>query len=336
MAPRGLGGFGPLPCATGLCRISVVSLCLCGSVWVRLSLCAEGLQSKGMPASVGRTGSLGASTVGGSSHGTVSSVPKAALSENREKALIGAVRRGDQSTGAALLRTDVNVNCIGEDGLSPLWHAVWRGDDATVMLLLDSGVDATRICETVGMTALHLAAVRGHTGIIRVLLEQKRCGVDAVAKDGMTALCLAAKHGHFESCEVLLNAGASPLTRVIVDNAGSTPIGPADIARLFGHGRVADLIGSRAANFDDVDVYADSGSIRSLVASVDSGRPSATMWQSCAPSAGRPTYLSFDNGSVTTVPSLDNRLEVPADHAVVDRKKKRRGCCNASPACVVS
>lgn len=64
------------------------------------------------------------------------------------------------------------------------------------------------ILRLAGLTALHLAAQRGHVGVVRLLLEAA-CDLHLVTlKQHETALHLAADHGHPEVVALLLEMKA--------------------------------------------------------------------------------------------------------------------------------
>lgn len=60
-----------------------------------------------------------------------------------------------------------------------------------------------------GITALHLAASKGHKEIVQVLIEQYKSDVDARTIDGSTTLHRAAEAGHVDIVLLLLGNGAA-------------------------------------------------------------------------------------------------------------------------------
>ena len=68
------------------------------------------------------------------------------------------------------------------------------------------------------MTALHLAAEKGHIYVANVLLSH-RAFVNAKSKGGLTPLHLSAQNGYKELCEILIkqhNASKDALTLVLL------------------------------------------------------------------------------------------------------------------------
>lgn len=87
-----------------------------------------------------------------------------------------------------------------------LCHLVNRGDVEGVKLALMAGAMATSSARGRG-TALHYAAIGGHTGIIRLLLEH---GADPTVKcDGRTPLDIAREHSPNEEADGMLERAAA-------------------------------------------------------------------------------------------------------------------------------
>ncbi|KAL5699369.1 RING-type E3 ubiquitin transferase [Ranunculus cassubicifolius] len=209
--------------------------------------------------------------------------------------LVSAARDGDFQEAKALLEYNPRLARYSTFGVrnSPLHYSASQGHHEIVSLLLDSGVDINvrnyrgqtalmQACqhghwEVVltlvlskanihkvdclnGGTALHFAALNGHTRCIRLLLAdyipsisnfwnimRKRSADEPVteftegsflskvinkpADGGITALHMAALNGHIESVQLLLDLGASVCEVTVEDGttidligAGSTPL----------------------------------------------------------------------------------------------------------------
>ncbi|KAF0900983.1 hypothetical protein E2562_037164 [Oryza meyeriana var. granulata] len=209
--------------------------------------------------------------------------------------LVSAARDGDIQEAMALLELNPRLARYSTFGIrnSPLHYSAAKGHHEIVSLLIESGVDINlRNCrgQTAlmqaclyghwkvvqilvlfkanihkkdcfsGATAIHFAALRGHTRCLRLLVadyvpslpefwnvmhakstdETNKEAFDAVAlrrlinsksDGGVTPLHLAALHGHAESVQLLLDLGASVSEVTINDGStidligsGSTPL----------------------------------------------------------------------------------------------------------------
>ncbi len=87
-----------------------------------------------------------------------------------------------------------------------LLTASWNGDIKEVWDLLDKGADINT-SNSLGETALHLAAFGGHSETAELLLE-KRANINAVDKGGNTALLLACYFKQIDVISVLVEKGA--------------------------------------------------------------------------------------------------------------------------------
>lgn len=102
-----------------------------------------------------------------------------------------------------------------------LIDAARNGDLAAVQALLAGGADANR-AQGDGMTALHLAAERGHAAVADLLLSAGAT-VDAKTRIGSyTPLHLASRGGHGSIATALLDAGADP--HATTTGSGVTPV----------------------------------------------------------------------------------------------------------------
>ncbi|KAJ9689140.1 hypothetical protein PVL29_014675 [Vitis rotundifolia] len=209
--------------------------------------------------------------------------------------LVSAARDGDLQEAKALLEYNPRLARYSTFGVrnSPLHYSAAQGHHEIVSLLLESGVDINlrnyrgqtalmqacqhghwEVVQTLvlfranihradylnGGTALHLAALNGHSRCIRLLLAdyipsipdlwnilRKRSNreesisefdegalcqvINRPADGGITALHMAALNGHVETLQLLLDLGAS-LSEVTVEDgttidligAGSTPL----------------------------------------------------------------------------------------------------------------
>ena len=93
---------------------------------------------------------------------------------------------------------------------TPLHQAVLSGDRAAVQRLIRSGADVN-VANRYGVTALLLAAQRGHADLIDVLLKAGASvkAADAKLPEGQTLLMHASRTGNVASMKSLIAAGSS-------------------------------------------------------------------------------------------------------------------------------
>ena len=130
-----------------------------------------------------------------------------------------------------------------EYGNTALHVAAVQGHTACIGVLLDRGADI-KIKTNQGLTALHIAAHQSHTVCIGVLLDR---GADAEIKtnQGATALHLATQRGHTECIGVLLDRGADIESK---ESQGFTAL---HVATDQGHIECTRLLLDRQAVIDE-------------------------------------------------------------------------------------
>lgn len=143
--------------------------------------------------------------------------------------LLLSAKSGDDARTKAVLGRSAPSVAPGGDDLTPL-HP-----------------DATR--DARGNTALHLAAIHGHSEVARLLVDagaSTEAAVTSGENEGLTPLRLAAERGHLSTVRVLLAAGADTAAEDLVDRA--TPLHAAAEA---GHTAVVvELAGRGRANLE--------------------------------------------------------------------------------------
>ncbi|KAK9697489.1 hypothetical protein RND81_08G040800 [Saponaria officinalis] len=184
--------------------------------------------------------------------------------------LVSAARDGDLQEAKALLDYNPRLVKYSTFGVrnSPLHYSAAQGHHEIVSLLLETGVDINlrnyrgqihRADYLNGGTALHLAALNGHTRCIRLILadyipsipniwnilkkkskiEYERTDfnssalhqvINKPADGGITALHMAALNGHFEAVQLLLELGASVTETTVEDGTTIDLIGAGSTA----------------------------------------------------------------------------------------------------------
>jgi ankyrin repeat protein len=120
--------------------------------------------------------------------------------------LIDAIKAGNRTAIAALLKQPTEVNSRAADGTTPLHWAASLDDVETVRLLLRAGASA-QAANRYGVTPLALAATNGNVAISEALLK---AGADANAAlpEGETVLMTAARTGVAAVVTLLVDYGA--------------------------------------------------------------------------------------------------------------------------------
>ncbi|MBM3886810.1 hypothetical protein FJ364_02665 [Candidatus Dependentiae bacterium] len=113
-------------------------------------------------------------------------------------------------------------------GNTPLHHAVTHKQDYTVLTLLQLGANAESK-NSVGNTALHLAAKHGFTQILEILLNKTFIDPDLRNDSNQTALHFAVLHNQVACIKLLLEYRADPQ---LTDAAGLSPL---LLAKRLGH-----------------------------------------------------------------------------------------------------
>jgi ankyrin repeat protein len=154
-----------------------------------------------------------------------------------------AVTDGDEARVRELLKKNPSLaKTRGQDGVSVLLQAVYRGRSEIVNLLLASGIELD----------IFGAAATGRAGRVRALLKSKPDLANAFAADGFTPLGLAAFFGHLEAVKVLLDAGAE----INVSSRNALKAVPLRSAAVAGHLDIARLLVARGA---DVNARGEGG-----------------------------------------------------------------------------
>ena len=164
-----------------------------------------------------------------------------ARSEGGETPLHGAALESRADVMRALVDAGAEVDARDDYGKTPLHKAAGQGDTDTVRALITDGADVNARSdggetddedETAywsredvtarsegGVTALHWAALMGHTETTRALISEG-ADVNARNEEGQTALHWAAMRGRRETVQALVFAGADIYAK---DEEGFTP-----------------------------------------------------------------------------------------------------------------
>lgn len=139
--------------------------------------------------------------------------------------LINAILNHNEDQAVTALGAGAKPDLRSKRNIPVLVLAAARQQEVVVNKLLDKGADVNIRASYAKagieqITALHVAAAKGHTSILGILLA-RGAKVDAQEKTGLTPLMNSAEQGHVVPSILLLDKGADPN---IQDYAGNSPL----------------------------------------------------------------------------------------------------------------
>lgn len=128
-----------------------------------------------------------------------------------------------------------------QDSTGSFVEALWDSKDPTAALQLLEAGNVDLSLRFNGKTALHYAALDGHTDLVRKMVAMG-AAIDALDEqrgtDGMTPLIWAAMNGHAEVCAALVELGADTSKK---EKSGMTA---AEIAQAYDRNTVVGVLGT--------------------------------------------------------------------------------------------
>ncbi|XP_053468724.1 ankyrin repeat and MYND domain-containing protein 2-like isoform X2 [Ictalurus furcatus] len=122
-----------------------------------------------------------------------------------EREMLQVAAAGDVQEAAQLLNSkEVRVNCLDENGMTPLMHAAYKGQADLCRLLLQHGADVNCNEHEYGYTALMFASLSGNAEITWMMLDAG-AETDLVNSVGRTAAQMAAFVGQHDCVTVINN-----------------------------------------------------------------------------------------------------------------------------------
>lgn len=199
----------------------------------------------------------------------------------RNSPLHYSAAQGHHEIVSLLLESGVDINLRNYRGQTALMQACQHGHWEVVQTLVVFGANVHRVDYLNGGTALHLAALNGHTRCIRLLLadyipsipniwdllrdrsgneesisefdESALCqAINKPADGGITALHMASLNGHVESVQLLLDLGASVSVLTVEDGSTIDLIGAGSTALHYaacgGNAQCCQILIARGAS----------------------------------------------------------------------------------------
>lgn len=122
-----------------------------------------------------------------------------------EKGLMNAITRSNFDEIQTIVRTsNLKLNFVDENGMTPLQNACYKGDLETCKFLIERGADVNANQHVHGYTALMFAALGGHGSIVSLLLDSG-ASTSAVNSVGRTASAMAAFVGQHKVVAIINN-----------------------------------------------------------------------------------------------------------------------------------
>lgn len=184
-------------------------------------------------------------------------------SESGDTPILAAIDKGQWETAEYLLTQGPDLTREDNNGNSPLYLTVSRGDSAVVMVkrLLDAGAPidlGPKTGDNAGATPLHICCATGANACLEALLAR---GASATKQlpDGSTPLHTAAIGGDQRTVELLCKAGASVAT---LNNEKRTPLHNCGIT---GNAKVAAALIQQGAAVDGADAEGCSPLMRAVM-----------------------------------------------------------------------
>jgi hypothetical protein len=163
---------------------------------------------------------------------------------------INAVYRNDVSVVVALLGDGrVNVNRLGDGGVTPFMTACFKGHTSLVTKLLDyEKVKVNAAVKESGITALLFAVDQNHEPVVAMLVASERVDVNAVREDGISAIFVAAYKGFVSIVAKLIECD-----RVDLNTVNEDLVSAVMIAGNQGFASIVDMLAEAGAILSSQD-----------------------------------------------------------------------------------
>ena len=142
--------------------------------------------------------------------------------EVSEDGLFEAVFQGDVSQCTLYLDAGVPIDCVDNQGRTPLLRSCWEWHFEVARLLLDRGSTAIDEKDHDERTPLLVACRDGHLEIARLLLDRGSTAIDEKDFSGCTPLHRSCGGGYLETARLLLDRGSTAIDEKDVE--GETPL----------------------------------------------------------------------------------------------------------------
>ncbi|WP_090753059.1 ankyrin repeat domain-containing protein [Nonlabens sp. Hel1_33_55] len=135
--------------------------------------------------------------------------------------IFNSIKSGNEVDLETLLKNGEETEQFNENGLTPLWMAVFNNDTTSVKILIENGANVNGLTEK-GLTPIIVGSMANAKESVRILLDN---GADvnwkSPAVGNQEAIRFASKNGTVEFIKMLLDAGADMESTA---NDGGTPL----------------------------------------------------------------------------------------------------------------
>ncbi|NGX60314.1 MAG: Phosphocholine transferase AnkX [Chlamydiae bacterium] len=160
-----------------------------------------------------------------------------------------------------LMKSRAKVDLYDKAGNSALHHAIIKGHENVVRLLLVEGAASVTKGDKQGNEPLHLAVIHRQTQIIKLLVQLGNARVDSLNREGKSPIDLAIEKGDLDTLNVLLDLAPDIIKTKMVERKGS--LAPLECASFHGHSRIIERLLKAGAteNFSSFLIAATNGHI---------------------------------------------------------------------------
>jgi len=140
------------------------------------------------------------------------------LDQCRQASILHCVCFSNQvaSVSSLMNQTDIKVDLVDVDGMTPLHYAACSGSISCCQILVNAGIDVYKQ-STDGVSALMIASSSGHVAFVKYLAALKDV-VHQQDEQGRTALMYAAANKKGNIVQILLENSADPAIRDFESN----------------------------------------------------------------------------------------------------------------------
>ena len=131
--------------------------------------------------------------------------------EVSEAGLLHVASEGDVALCTLYLDAGVPLDCVDDEGDTPLHLSCHNGHLKIATLLIDRGSKAIDEKGLYGMTPLHCSCSGGHLEIAAFLLDRGSKAIDKESHHGKTPFYASCSNGHWQVATFLLDRGSNPI-----------------------------------------------------------------------------------------------------------------------------